>query len=217
MNQFKKMDHSDRLSAAAIGYDGAILQDIHLPNKNIALYRRSIEPLNDALVEMAQKSIECRASGSPEEIIPKLEAYFSEHFTNYAPVLDDIVEILRLFENVTQAASFRLLLATISTNMCRKFHTDVNDLRLLCTYIGPGTLWLPSEAVDLKTLKAGGDDLQTALDPQHIQQAQTGDLVILKGALYPDANPVLHRSPTIEGKGEKRLLLRIDTNEFQNF
>ena len=101
--------------------------------------------------------------------------------------------------------------------MCRKFHTDINDLRLLCTYIGPGTLWLPDEAVDLKALQKGGDEQALVVDEQQIQQVSTGDVVILKGALYPEANPILHRSPSIEESGEKRLLLRIDTNEFLNF
>ena len=44
-----------------------------------------------------------------------------------------------------------------------------------------------------------------------------GDVVLLKGALYPGANPILHRSPSIEELGKVRLLLRIDTNSFLNF
>ena len=44
-----------------------------------------------------------------------------------------------------------------------------------------------------------------------------GDIIILKGALYPEANAILHRSPTIEENGEKRLLLRIDTYEALGF
>lgn len=50
-----------------------------------------------------------------------------------------------------------------------------------------------------------------------IQQAGTGDIVILKGALYPDGHAIMHRSPTIEEMGAARLLLRIDTNAFKPF
>ena len=117
---------------------------------------------------------------------------------------------------MTQASSFRLLLTTVNTDMCRKFHTDINDLRLLCTYIGPGTLWLPDEIVDGKALQAGKEDTEIVIDAQQIQQVPTGDVVILKGALYAGANPILHRSPSIKEHGEKRFLLRIDTNEFLN-
>ena len=57
------------------------------------------------------------------------------------------------------------------------------------------------------------------LDESNIQQAKTGAVVILKGAMYPakGTNAVVHRSPTIEESGATRLLLRIDTNEFLNF
>lgn len=143
--------------------------------------------------------------------------YFNSNLSECASFFEDVSELVKLFERATQASSFRLLLTTVSTNMCRKFHTDVNDLRLLCTYIGPGTLWLPDEAIDYKALQTGRNNQEIVVDERRIQQVRTGDVVILKGALYPEANPVLHCSPAIEGKGEKRLLLRIDTNEFLNF
>ena len=101
--------------------------------------------------------------------------------------------------------------------MCRKFHTDVNDLRMLCTYLGPGTLWVPDEAIDLDASYARGNGKDIVIDLEKVEQVGTGDVVILKGALYPEANAILHRSPTIEENGEKRLLLRIDTYEALGF
>ena len=58
---------------------------------------------------------------------------------------------------------------------------------------------------------------QIKIDKSQIQQANTGDIVILKGALYPNASPVIHRSPSIEESNEQRLLLRVDTNNFTGF
>ncbi|MEL6945774.1 MAG: DUF1826 domain-containing protein, partial [Bacteroidota bacterium] len=144
-----------------------------------------------------------------------LQNYFANNINGCKVLLDDITELLTTFKNVSQATSFRLLLATVSTNMCRRFHTDINDLRLLCTYIGQGTLWVPDKVVNHRaTTKGSNEDM--VLDEQQIQQVNTGDVIILKGALYEDANPILHRSPSIEKDGEKRLLLRIDTNDFLN-
>ncbi len=201
---------------AAIGYDGEVLQDIHLPSKNIAIYRRTIETLKTELADMVVKNVEFRASGKAEEILFLLKEYFSSHFTECFSLFDDISELLGLFEKTTQASSFRLVLTTVSTNMCSRFHTDINDLRMLCTYVGPGTLWLPDAFVNRKAHQAGKQNENIIPEEALIQQTQTGDVVILKGALYPEANPVLHRSPTIEEKGEKRLLLRIDTNASQH-
>jgi len=199
---------------AVITNDDEKLQDIHLKSKNIAIYQRNIKGLHKELDQIVERPIECRASGTTAGILEILKKYFHNNLADCPSLFEDVTELLRLFEKTTQATSFRLLLATISTNMCRKFHTDINNLRLLCTYVGPGTLWLPDEAIDLMALRKGGDNQDIVKDPQQIQQVLTGDVVLLKGALYPDANPILHRSPSIETNGEKRILLRIDTNEF---
>ncbi|MGD1843412.1 MAG: DUF1826 domain-containing protein [Thermonemataceae bacterium] len=199
-------------SHAAIGVQEKILQQIHLKTKSIAVYQRDINPLRQALTQVAEQSFECRASGTVEEITDSFNTYFADKLPNQEALSADVLKLLGLFKQITRTSSFRVLLATIHTNMCRKFHTDINDLRLLCTYVGPGTLWLPQEAVDPKASRAASNQ-EIVLDESLIQKVNTGDVVILKGALYPDANPILHRSPTIEGKGEKRLLLRIDTNE----
>ncbi|MEL6719987.1 MAG: DUF1826 domain-containing protein [Bacteroidota bacterium] len=200
---------------AVIGQHSQILKDIHIKSKNIAIYQRSIEALNKELEQTQERTIECRAKGTTEEILLILQNYFANNINGCKVLLDDITELLTTFKNVSQATSFRLLLATVSTNMCRRFHTDINDLRLLCTYIGQGTLWVPDKVVNHRaTTKGSNEDM--VLDEQQIQQVNTGDVIILKGALYEDANPILHRSPSIEKDGEKRLLLRIDTNDFLN-
>lgn len=202
---------------AVISNDLKDIQDIHLPSKNIAIYQRNIEILNDELDQLAYHTIECRASGTIEEIVLELNKYFEINLSGAKLLLEDISKLLRVFETTTKAKSLRLLFRTVITDMCRKFHTDINDLRLLCTYKGSGTLWLPDEAIDFKALESRGKDEDIVKDKQMIQQVNTGDVVFLKGALYPNANPILHQSPAIEASGEKRLLLRIDTNEFLNF
>ncbi|MEM7104719.1 MAG: DUF1826 domain-containing protein [Bacteroidota bacterium] len=202
---------------AAIGSDSNVLEDIHIKSKNIAVLQRDIVALRADLNQAMKQPIEFKASGTEEDILTLLSDYFDKVIPECKALLNDISELLKLFNKTTQASSFRLLLATIDTNMCRKFHTDINDLRLLCTYVGPGTLWLPDEAIDNDALKAGKKNQEFIKDETKIQQAGTGDAVILKGALYPEANPILHRSPPIVENGEVRLLLRIDTNEFLKF
>ena len=201
---------------AAISEEVKVFQDIHIPTKNIAIYQRSITPLKDELTIAATQAIECRTSGTPEEIIQALNDYFDLELPHCTALLEDVIGLLRIFEKTTKASSFRLLLATVASNMCRKFHTDINDLRLLCTYIGPGTVWLPDEAVNYKALDARKSNEEIVQDQEHIQKVGTGEVVLLKGALYPEANPILHRSPAIADQGIKRLILRIDTNEFLN-
>lgn len=198
---------------AAIGRDPKVLSDIHLKTKNVAVFQRDYDALKTVAAQLANRSIDCRASGTIEDIIATLTTYFDNELSDHKVLLEDVLALLDMFRAITEVSFFRLLLATVSTDMCRRFHTDINTLRMLCTYLGPGTLWLPDEVVDQKAYQKGWDNEGIVLDSSLIQQVNTGDVVVLKGALYPDANPVLHRSPSIEEHGEVRLLLRIDTNE----
>lgn len=205
---------SSKFPNAVIGRTSKELKHIHSTSKNIAIYQRSTAAVKKECISVINKSMVCQASGNTQEIISSVKSYFDQHQLKAPLLLEDLAELLHQFGGIAKCQSFRLLLTTVDTDMCRKFHTDINDLRLLCTYIGPGTLWLPNEAIHNEPLQNKNDDI--VADASLIQQASEGDVVILKGALYPDANPILHRSPTIEEKGEKRLLLRIDTNASQN-
>jgi hypothetical protein len=130
------------------------------------------------------------------------------------PLLDDIALLLEGFAITSMVKDLRLALSPVITNMCRRFHTDVNDMRLLCTYAGPGTLWLPNDAVNEKAISSRDPDMPIERSPEDVQQVATGHVAIIKGALYPGDRVAacVHRSPTIEETGQQRLLLRIDTN-----
>lgn len=198
---------------ATISHDPSLLQEIHLPTKNIAIYQRDIELLQSEITPLVTQAIECRASGTIPDVVGKLTTYAEQHFPQAKALREDIIASLNLFQQITKAATYRLYLASVSSNMCRRFHTDINHLRMLCTYAGPATLWLPDEAADQNASRNGRGNQEIVIDEDQIQQARTGDIVILKGALYPDGNPILHRSPGIEKNGDKRLLLRIDAND----
>ncbi|MEM6377803.1 MAG: DUF1826 domain-containing protein [Bacteroidota bacterium] len=199
---------------AAIGTDEEIFESIHQKSKNIAIYQRDLSDLKEELSLLTNQKIEFRSNGGIYEITQTLKAFFGQNFPTSLALLSDIINLLELFERTTKAPTMRLLLATVESSMCRKFHTDVNDIRLLCTYYGPGTVWLPDEAVNYQALKARKSNEEIVRDQKHIQHVNTGDVVLLKGALYEDANPILHRSPSNETPGTNRLLLRIDTEAF---
>ncbi len=203
------------VSNAIVGNCSTKLHQIHNSHINIAIYDRDIAQLSYEIEKALNQKIEVRVSDDIDKIFQKIENELRE----FTLLKNDITSLLNLFKDVTKADSFRLLLATVNTNMCRKFHTDLNDLRMLCTYSGPGTLWLPEDNVNRKALDTCGDNDCIVLDENKVQQAPTGAIVILKGAIYPQdgTSAIVHRSPTIEETGQKRLLLRIDTNDFLNF
>ncbi len=212
---------SNRSSAhfenAAVVNELSDLDAIHQEEKNIAIYKRPIHAMNDEIKHLLNLGLQLRFSGSSNEILDKLIEHFDNNSISTSLLFNDIRRLLEIFKKISAAQSFRFNLLTVNSNMCRRFHTDINDLRLLCTYSGQGTYWLPEEAANRTRHHEGGENESIVVKPKLIQQANTGDVLILKGALYPEARAIIHRSPSIEESAEKRLLLRIDTNESFNF
>lgn len=205
------------LGNAAISDAMDILHDIHMKTKNIVVYQRGIPSLKRELDDDLTSRMEWRGSGTVEEIGLSLNRYFAKEFPSQLELRKDVLNLLGLFEKVTKVSSFRISLVTVNTNMCRRFHADNNELRMLCTYYGAGTLWLPNEAVDRQAYLTGKANRNILIDESHVQQVNTGDVVLLKGSLYPESTPILHRSPNIEENGERRILLSIDANEAINW
>ncbi|MGF1557107.1 DUF1826 domain-containing protein [Paucihalobacter sp.] len=172
--------------------------------KNIAIYKRTIAHLKSEIKILCHENICFKYSGSKSEILEALINFTREKLPNKSLFIEDISETLNVFEAVSRANSFQLLLDTISTDMCTKFHADVNHLRLLCTYAGPGTLWIPDGESD--------SILIDECNKVNICQVNTGNIALLKGKLYPKAKAILHRSPEIEKLKQSRLLLKIDIN-----
>ena len=189
------------------------LRSIHDKGINIAIYNRDIAMLEKEVDNLLAQEIEFEFSGDIPTILHEIKKVIA--IEDYQMIYKDIADLLHFFEKISASKNLRFLLGTVNTNMCRRFHTDVNDLRLLCTYAGPGTLWLTEDNVNRVALDNLRNNEAIVIDENSIQQVETGNVVILKGAKYIQNNTraVVHRSPSIEKSNEKRLLLRIDTNE----
>lgn len=203
------------LSNHACGRSDSVLQRIHEHAINIAEWERA-SPIPAAQLNPVRAALngEVRATGCVTAIVEHLRDALLERGLAANELVDDVARLLADFAHIALVKDLRLSLSTVNTNMCRRFHTDVNDLRLLCTYVGPGTLWLPNDAVNDNAIRGHDHHAPIERSPEDVQQVGTGHVVILKGALYP-GDPVsacVHRSPTIEETGQQRLLLRIDTN-----
>jgi len=199
----------------AIAARADVLDRIHEPGVNIAVWERSAPVPAQEIEDVLQAlQAEVRAHGCVTAIMEHLREVFNDRAPDADALLNDIALLLEGFAATSLVKEMRLSISAVDTNMCRRFHTDVNDLRLLCTYAGPGTLWLPNEAVNEQAIRGHDHHLPIERSPEDVQQVGTGHVAILKGALYPGdrAAACVHRSPTIEETGERRLLLRIDTN-----
>lgn len=208
-----------QISNAVIGENPEVLKGIHLEEKNIALFNRDISSLQSEIEQLTEEALDLRVSGDLEKIKSFLEVELKSRVSNKPLILGDILELVEIFGKVSKCSSFRLVLERVEDDMCRRFHTDVNNLRMLCTYSGQGTLWLNEENVNRSALAKLEGNEEIVIEENTIQQAATGSVVILKGATYPKdgTNAIVHRSPAIEKMKEKRLLLRVDMNDFLDF
>jgi len=138
--------------------------------------------------------------GPPERLRQELDQIFEDHpaFRNDIPVL------LERFVALAGTDLARVRVERIAGDACRRWHADNLVLRLLCTYVGPGTQILPMP--EAAPVLAGGEPTTTAT----AWSVRTGDVVVLPGRRHPTAAPVIHRSPPIAGSGDVRLLLVID-------
>lgn len=190
------------------------LSQITNPDKNIAIYKRSVSTFESTIHQVIKANLKLKLEGNEQDVFNQLSNSLFEIGVKNNLFLNDIRELIQTFKQISKATSFKVLLSVVDSNMCTKFHTDINTLRLLCSYAGPGTLWLPDEIVD--SVDNPGEINWEANFPTSIQQAETGDIVILKGAIYPNGKAIYHKSPAIEGSQQKRLLLRIDSSNFLN-
>ncbi|MBN9497382.1 MAG: DUF1826 domain-containing protein [Alphaproteobacteria bacterium] len=115
-------------------------------------------------------------------------------------LLDDIAGLARRFMAIMDSAQVDIRLEAVDHDACWKFHRDCVEARLLATYRGPGTQWVPP---------AFG---KAALDRQKDYRGPIPSLSrfaagMFKGSCAAPASGIVHRSPPIDGAGVTRLVL----------
>ncbi len=129
----------------------------------------------------------------------------------------DIERLVSLYVSLTDVSRVHVQLNEVTHDKCKRFHVDRLRLRLLCTYRGPGTDWVPEAFVDRQAVydaasPAHANNAALVRDVDEIRRVPTGAVAILKGDAYPgnDGKGIIHRSPPIMHLGARRLVLTID-------
>lgn len=173
-------------SAVRIGADWA---DIRARDCPLVIEQRPL-PFDPALLAslLSRGEFELRLEGAPASLTGRMRGMPE-------PLIRDAVVLAERFAHFMAVPAVRLRLERIDRDACRKVHSDYTDVRLLCTYAGPGTDYFD----DSTGISAAG-----RMDP--------GWVGLFKGRSFAkDHPPAFHRSPPIILTGERRLLLVIDT------
>ena len=207
---------SDMRQKAAVGANPEVLANIYDEQTNIAIWRRQLpadlEKFVDDYVASRQQPY-TSAILSPSDTL----SVISKALGNGSLLLGkNIAELVDMFCCLFDLKQAGLRMTVLRDSMCPKFHVDHVPCRLVTTYQGVGTQWLPHHLVNRDKLgmgSAGLPDHESGIyaDPGDIQSIACGEVALLKGETWQGNQHagMVHRSPPIP-EGESRLLLTLD-------
>jgi hypothetical protein len=171
-------------------------------DETLAEWTRHHPATFDKVVNLASYNLKAATQGLPE--------WLSSWLTL------DIAMLSARLSHLANSPRLRICFGAIRNDQCRKFHTDYLRYRLISTYTGPGTEWLPEEAVSREALKLRVACPQEAnqkivSDPSAVRRATPGEVIVMRGSMHPSGKGVVHRSPPIEATGQVRVVLVIST------
>ena len=125
----------------------------------------------------------------------------------YKVWVSDMAQICEMFCDTLSSDAVGFCLGT--DRGCRRYHIDNVSMRLLVTYYGKGTEWLPDAAADRRAFELGEPNENILKVPSKRQYMNSWDIAIFRGG----SQGLLHRTPDIALKFPS-LLLRLDHPSF---
>ena len=205
------------LTSHLIGDTPDILARISEPGVNICIWQRpSIDQINRELVSLTPRDLpdvrsHCTLNNFDAAVTGLManQGLSPDLFKHWR---GDLLNIARVYFPLTKGRRVTMRLETTDQDGCPRFHTDRTHLRLLCTYLGPGTEWLRDDQADREAQLAGAPNSEILLAdrPSQLGQFWVG---LLKGSAFPgnSLNGLIHRSPPSQGSGITRVLFCLDS------
>ena len=206
------------LRYASMAEEPQVLTDIYDELCNIAVWKRRLpakfttQVMQDIVCNpMPNKVLQVRSEHVEEDI--KTIAQDKAYGHQLRLYIHDVVDMFCVLFD-TQKVGLRL--TVLDKAMCPRFHFDRVPCRLVSTFCGSGTEWIPNEKVNTHKLGHGSGGkpdevsglIQTSDD---IERLECGDVALLKGDTWEgnEGAALVHRSPALN-TDEPRLLLTID-------
>ena len=197
--------------------DLSILTEIYDPTVNLSIWRREPDPVcraESARLLVTDPGLQLSLMTSPETVEESLRSAL--RVNAYSPLVDDMKRLVEMFCVLFDLSHVGFRLTALDEQMCPKFHVDRVPCRLITTYDGIATQWLPNDKVDRSKLGAAapgtankqGGLYESELD---IVELAAGDVALFKGEAWEgnEGFGVVHRSPEVP-ENTQRLLLTID-------
>ncbi len=206
-----------KVRRASWGKESLIFTDIYQEDINIVTWQRDLaQSLKDSVSEflVSNPGFQSTLTVTPQSALSDIQKAFGS--VDQSILVENIAELVDIFCSLFEISHAGLRLSALDRAMCPKFHVDKVPCRLVTTFQGVATQWLPHHAVDRTKLGLGSNglpDKESGLYQHHddIQQLSCGDVALLKGEVwYNNENAgLVHRSPALSA-GKNRLLLTLD-------
>ena len=201
-----------------VGGQSDIFSSIYQQETHIVIWQRSLSTSLSQSAETilyTKPSLEISMVLSPRDAFETLQKALGP--SQASEVLSsDIAQLVDMFCSLFEQKRAVIRLSALDRTMCPRFHVDWVPCRLITTYQGVATEWLPHNVADRSKLGTGNmgkpDELSGLFDSSSdIQQLNCGDIALLKGEIWEnnEGAGLIHRSPQLSG-GNRRLLLTID-------
>ncbi|MCJ2374090.1 DUF1826 domain-containing protein [Pseudomonas sp. RGM 3321] len=192
-----------------------VLSEILQDGVNLALWQRQlpahIEDFGALLLSMGEPLAESMPlqvrGGEVEPDLTTLARGYSD-LQGYQGFIADVSWLVSAYACLLGAEWVGLRLRVLDKAMCPRFHVDHVPVRLITTYGGVGSQWLPEDVMDRKQLGRLDAEPTNAAD---IQQINSGEVALLKGERWHgnEGFGLIHRSPQLL-RNERRLILTLD-------
>lgn len=195
---------------------------IFRPEVNLCVVHRRLPRALDGFVTQLLAGLESLEAelrlGAHEPVPPdRLLPASAQAMASVEAWLAEVDYLFGIFRDLFGTKAIGLRLRLLDKAMCPRFHVDNVPVRLVCTYGGLGTEWLPEAAVNRERLghRSGGLPDHASglmLDPDAVRRLPAGAIALLKGEKWPgnQGRGAVHRSPAPTPERPRRLLLTLD-------
>ncbi|MET1257210.1 DUF1826 domain-containing protein [Aliikangiella maris] len=214
---FSEENTLEKLPRAIQNDQPEVLTHIYQEMINIAVWQRELSlSLKNSIDSFIKDNpvYQVAMTVAPQNVIANLNQTISS--SEQSELIENIAELVDMFCCLFELRHAGLRLTVLNNAMCPKFHVDRVPCRLVSTYRGMATQWLPDHIIDRTKLGAGSNgnpDHESGLylNEKNIQKLEAGDVALLKGELWENNENagLVHRSPILP-IGESRLLLTLD-------
>lgn len=197
-----------------IGDQMDILHGIQSPEIDLSLWRRPIQrSIANEVSKLTSSSLPGRkfltSLNNIDADISSLMEHQGLNPDKFIHLRYDLYRLAKTFSAITRKTDLVSRLFTTNDNGCSRFHVDRMNKRLICSYQGPGMMWLTESQLDREAQHGYGtnEEIVRFGEPQPIECSWVG---VMKGDPNNIGKGLIHRSPSIDDASLTRIVFCLD-------